>query len=155
MGSHKSHLIGEEPNGIPANLMPYIAKVALGELPFLSVFGNDYDTPDGTGIRDYIHVVDLAKAHISGIKKLEEDKKGMHIYNLGTGKGYSVLDMINAFEKANNVKVNYKITDRRSGDIAISYADASKAEKELHWKAELSLEDMCRDSFMFTKNISK
>ena len=155
VGAHKSGLIGEEPNGIPANLMPFISKVATGELEVLSVFGNDYDTPDGTGVRDYIHVVDLAKAHVNGVKKLEEDKKGMHIYNLGTGTGYSVLEMIKAFEKANNVKVNYKIVGRRPGDIATCYADSSKAEKELHWKAELNLEDMCRDAYNFTKNLKQ
>ena len=155
VGAHKSGLIGEEPNGIPANLMPFISKVATGELEVLSVFGNDYDTPDGTGVRDYIHVVDLAKAHVNGVKKLEEDKKGMHIYNLGTGTGYSVLEMIKAFEKANNVKVNYKIVGRRPGDIATCYADSSKAEKELNWKAELNLEDMCRDAYNFTKGIAK
>ena len=155
VGAHKSGIIGEEPNGIPANLMPFISKVATGELEVLSVFGNDYNTPDGTGVRDYIHVVDLAKAHVNGLKKLEEDKKGMHIYNLGTGTGYSVLEMIKAFEKANNVKVNYKIVGRRPGDIAICYADPSKAEKELNWKAELNLEDMCRDAYNFTKGIAK
>ena len=153
VGAHQSHLIGEEPNGIPANLMPFISKVATGELEILSVFGNDYDTPDGTGVRDYIHVVDLAKAHVNGIKKLEQGKKGMHIYNLGTGTGYSVLDMIKAFENANHVKVNYKIVGRRPGDIAVCYADSSKAKKELHWESELSLEDMCRDAYEFTKNI--
>lgn len=153
VGAHKSYLIGEEPNGTPANLMPYIAKVALGELPCLNIFGDDYNTPDGTGIRDYIHVVDLAKAHVSAIKKLEHDKKGMHIYNLGTGKGYSVLEMVKTFEKVNNVKVNYKIVKRRPGDIAVSYADATKAQNELGWKAELTLEDMCRDSYMFTKSL--
>lgn len=153
VGAHRSHLIGEEPNGIPANLMPFISKVATGELPCLSVFGNDYNTPDGTGVRDYIHIVDLAKAHVSGVKRLEADKKGMHIYNLGTGRGYSVLEMIHTFEKANNLKLNYKIVERRPGDIAVCYADATKAQKELGWKAELTLEDMCRDSYMFTKSL--
>ncbi len=151
VGAHKSHLIGEEPNGIPANLMPFISKVATKELEYLSIFGNDYNTPDGTGVRDYIHIVDLAKAHIKGLEKLEHDKKGMHIYNLGTGKGVSVLEMVEAFEKANNVKINYKIVGRRPGDIAICYADSKKAEKELNWKAELGLEDMCYDAYMFTK----
>lgn len=153
VGAHRSHLIGEEPNGIPANLMPFISKVATGELPCLSVFGNDYNTPDGTGVRDYIHIVDLAKAHVSGVKRLEADKKGMHIYNLGTGRGYSVLEMIHAFEKANNLELNYKIVERRPGDIAVCYADATKAQNELGWKAELTLEDMCRDSYMFTKSL--
>lgn len=155
VGAHKSHLIGEEPNGIPANLMPFISKVATKELECLNIFGNDYNTPDGTGIRDYIHVVDLAKAHIKGLEKLEHDKKGMHIYNLGTGKGVSVLEMVEAFEKANNVKINYKIVGRRPGDIAICYADSKKAEKELNWKAELGLKDMCYDAYMFTKNTKK
>ena len=153
VGAHRSHLIGEEPNGIPANLMPFISKVATGELPCLSVFGNDYNTPDGTGVRDYIHIVDLAKAHVSGVKRLEADKKGMHIYNLGTGRGYSVLEMIHVFEKANNLELNYKIVERRPGDIAVCYADATKAQNELGWKAELTLEDMCRDSYMFTKSL--
>ena len=121
VGAHKSGLIGEEPNGIPANLMPFISKVATKELEILSVFGNDYDTPDGTGVRDYIHVVDLAKAHVKGIERLDMDKKGMHIYNLGTGKGYSVLEMIKAFESANGVEVPYKIVGRRPGDIATCY----------------------------------
>ena len=148
-------MIGEEPNGIPANLMPFISKVATKELEYLSIFGNDYNTPDGTGVRDYIHIVDLAKAHIKGLEKIEHDKKGMHIYNLGTGKGVSVLEMVEAFEKANNVKINYKIVGRRPGDIAICYADPQKAEKELNWKAELGLEDMCYDAYMFTKNNKK
>lgn len=155
VGAHKSGLIGEEPNGIPANLMPYISKVASKELECLSVFGNDYDTHDGTGVRDYIHIVDLAKAHVKGIEKLAKDKKGMHIYNLGTGKGYSVLDMIKAFEKINHVKINYKIVGRREGDVATCYADSSKAKKELNWTAELTLEDMCKDSYNYAKKISK
>lgn len=155
VGAHKSGLIGEEPNGIPANLMPFISKVATKELEILSVFGNDYDTPDGTGVRDYIHVVDLAKAHVKGIERLDMDKKGMHIYNLGTGKGYSVLEMIKTFESANGVEVPYKIVGRRPGDIATCYADPSKAERELNWKAELGLEDMCRDAYNFTKGLNK
>ncbi len=155
VGAHKSGLIGEEPNGIPANLMPFISKVATKELEILSVFGNDYDTPDGTGVRDYIHVVDLAKAHVKGIERLDMDKRGMHIYNLGTGKGYSVLEMIKAFESANGVKVPYKIVGRRPGDIATCYADPSKAERELNWKAELGLKDMCRDAYNFTKGLNK
>lgn len=155
VGAHKSGLIGEEPNGIPANLMPFISKVATKELEVLSVFGNDYDTPDGTGVRDYIHVVDLAKAHVKGIERLDMDKKGMHIYNLGTGKGYSVLEMIKAFESANGVEVPYKIVGRRPGDIATCYADPSKAERDLNWKAELGLKDMCRDAYNFTKGLNK
>lgn len=155
VGAHKSGLIGEEPNGIPANLMPFISKVATGELEILSVFGNDYNTIDGTGVRDYIHVVDLAKAHVKGIEKLNMDKKGMHIYNLGTGKGYSVLEMIKAFEKVNGVFIPYRIVGRRHGDIAICYADPSKAQKELNWKAELKLEDMCKDAYNFTKRLLK
>lgn len=149
VGAHKSSLIGEDPTGIPANLMPFISKVAIGEIDCLNVFGNDYDTEDGTGVRDYIHIMDLAKAHISGLKKLENDKKGMHIYNLGTGKGVSVLEMINTFEKVNNVKINYKITERRPGDIAECYADPTKAFKELNWKAIYNLEDMCRDAYNY------
>lgn len=152
VGAHPSGLIGEDPNGIPANLMPYISKVATGELECLSVFGDDYDTPDGTGVRDYIHIVDLAKAHVSGVEKLLKEGKGLYIYNLGTGRGYSVLEMINAFEKANSVKVPYKITARRAGDIAECYADSSLASKELNWNATLTLEDMCRDAYNFTKN---
>ena len=155
VGAHNTHLIGEEPSGIPANLMPFISKVATGELDCLNVFGNDYSTPDGTGVRDYIHIVDLAKAHIKGLERLDKDKKGMHIYNLGTGKGYSVLEMINAFERVNNVKVNYKIVGRRPGDVAICYANPEKAEKELDWKAELGLDDMCYDAYEFTKRLNK
>lgn len=149
VGAHKSSLIGEDPTGIPANLMPFISKVAIGEIDCLNVFGNDYDTEDGTGVRDYIHIMDLAKAHINGLKKLENDKKGMHIYNLGTGKGVSVLEMIKTFEKVNNVKINYKITERRPGDIAVCYADPTKAFKELNWKAIYNLEDMCRDAYNY------
>ncbi len=153
VGAHASHLIGEEPNGIPANLMPYICKVATGELECLNVFGDDYDTFDGTGIRDYIHVVDLAKAHVKGLEKLINDKRGMHIYNLGTGKGYSVLDVINTFERVNNLKINYKIVERRQGDIAISYADSTKAFKELGWEAKLDLDEMCKDAYEFSKGL--
>ena len=149
VGAHKSSLIGEDPTGIPANLMPFISKVAIGEIDCLNVFGNDYDTEDGTGVRDYIHIMDLAKAHINGLKKLENDKNGMHIYNLGTGKGVSVLEMIKTFEKVNNVKINYKITERRPGDIAVCYADPTKAFKELNWKAIYNLEDMCRDAYNY------
>ena len=148
IGAHKSGLIGEKPNGIPNNLMPYIVRVASGELEILSVFGDDYDTPDGTGVRDYIHVVDLAKGHLSALKKAVKHE-GLFHYNLGTEKGYSVLDLVKKKKKVNNVKVPYKIVDRRPGDIAACYADASKALKELGWKAELGLEDMMRDSYNF------
>ena len=148
IGAHKSGLIGEKPNGIPNNLMPYIVRVASGELEILSVFGDDYDTPDGTGVRDYIHVVDLAKGHLSALKKALKDE-GLFYYNLGTGNGYSVLDLVKNFEKVNKVKVPYKIVERRPGDIASCYADPTKAYKELGWKAELGLEDMMRDSYNF------
>lgn len=149
VGSHESGLIGEEPNGIPNNLMPYIVRVASGQLEQLSVFGNDYNTPDGTGVRDYIHVVDLAKGHVNALEKLEKEQKGLYIYNLGTGIGYSVLDVVKAFEKATGKTVKYRITERRPGDIATCYANPEKAEKELGWKAEKSLEDMCRDSWNY------
>ena len=152
VGAHESGLIGEDPKGIPANLMPYIQKVAAGKLKELSVFGNDYDTKDGTGVRDYIHVVDLAIGHIKALDKLRKDKMGMHIYNLGTGVGYSVLDMVNAFEKANNIKVPYKIAPRRAGDIAMCYSDPKRAKEELGFEATRTLEDMCRDSWNFEKN---
>ena len=155
IGAHESGLIGEDPKGIPANLMPYIAKVANGELECLNVFGNDYDTHDGTGVRDYIHVVDLADGHLKALEKLEKEGSGLYIYNLGTGVGYSVLDIINAFEKANNIKVNYKIADRRPGDIAECYADPTLAYKELGWKTTKSIEDMCRDSYNFVVKNSK
>ena len=146
VGAHKSGEIGEDPLGIPNNLMPYITKVAVGELEQLPVFGDDYDTPDGTCLRDYIHVVDLAKGHIAALKKLEENP-GLVIHNLGTGQGYSVLDVINAFEKASGQEVNYRITDRRAGDAPAVYSDPSKAEQELGWKAELGLEEMCQDAW--------
>ena len=148
IGAHKSGLIGEKPNGIPNNLMPYIVRVASGELEILSVFGDDYDTHDGTGVRDYIHVVDLAKGHLKALEKAN-DFTGIDYYNLGTGTGYSVLDLVKAFEKVNGIKVPYKIVERRSGDIASCYADPSKAEKELGWKAELGIEDMMKDSYNF------
>ena len=151
IGAHESGLIGEEPNGIPANLMPYISKVASGKLECLSVFGNDYDTKDGTGVRDYIHVVDLARGHIKAIEKISRDK-GLFIYNLGTGVGYSVLDIINAFEKANGIKINYKIAPRREGDIAICYSDPTKALNELGFKTTKTIEDMCRDAWNYEKN---
>ena len=150
VGAHESGLLGEDPNGIPNNLTPYIAKVATGELPFVRVFGNDYPTPDGTGVRDYIHVVDLAQGHI---KALAKNQPGVYVYNLGTGVGYSVLDVIHAYEKACGHELPYQIMGRRPGDIAQCYADPTKAEKELGWKAERNLEDMCRDSWHFmTKN---
>ena len=148
IGAHKSGLIGEKPNGIPNNLMPYIVRVASGELEQLSVFGDDYDTPDGTGVRDYIHVVDLAKGHLKALEKANTFK-GIKYYNLGTGTGYSVLDLVNNFERVNNVKVPYRIVARRDGDIACCYADPTKAFKELGWKAELGLDDMMRDSYNY------
>lgn len=154
VGAHKSGLIGEEPKGIPNNLMPYIARVAAGALKELSVFGNDYNTHDGTGVRDYIHVVDLAKGHIKALEKLEKENTGLYIYNLGTGTGYSVLDMVNSFKKATGKDVPYKIVDRRPGDIATCYSNPEKAKNELGWVAELGIEDMCKDSWNFieTKN---
>ncbi len=150
IGAHKSGLIGEVPNGIPNNVMPYILKVASGEYEALTVFGNDYNTPDGTGVRDYIHVVDLAKGHLKALDKIREEK-GVKIYNLGTGNGYSVLDLVTNFEKVNGVKVNYKIGARRPGDIASCYADPSKAKEELGWVAERGIEEMCRDAWNFAK----
>lgn len=149
VGAHESGLIGEDPKGIPNNLMPYIAKVATKELKELSVFGNDYNTPDGTGVRDYIHVVDLAKGHVLALNKLEKEGKGLFIYNLGTGIGYSVLDLVHAYEKANNVKVPYKIAPRRDGDIATCYSDPTKAKNELGFVATKTIEDMCHDSYKF------
>ena len=151
IGAHKSGTIGENPNGIPNNLMPYITQVAVGKLKELGVFGNDYDTPDGTGVRDYIHVVDLAKGHVKALKKLVGDH-GVYTYNLGTGHGYSVLDIVKAYEKANNVTINYEIKPRRAGDIATCYCDASKAEKELGWKAENGIREMCEDSWRWQSN---
>ena len=151
IGAHESGLIGEDPNGIPANLLPYISKVAAGELECLSVFENDYDTKDGTGVRDYIHVVDLAKGHIKAVEKLVKEQKGKYIYNLGTLTGYSVLEMINSFEKVNNVNVNYKIAPRRPGDIDLCYADPTKALNELNWKAEKNIDDMCKDAYNYEK----
>ena len=151
IGAHESGLIGENPNGIPNNLMPYINQVAIGKLDHLNVFGNDYPTPDGTGVRDYIHVVDLAIGHVKAIDKLKT-LKGVEIYNLGTGKGYSVLDIVKAFEDATGMKIKYEIAPRRAGDIAECYADATKAKKELGWVATKGIEEMCRDSWRFTKN---
>ena len=148
IGAHESGEIGENPNGIPNNLMPYINCIASGELDHLNVFGNDYDTHDGTGVRDYIHVVDLGLGHLKAIDKVRK-MTGVEAYNLGTGKGYSVLDIVKAFENANGIKIQYEITERRPGDIAACYADPSKALKELGWRAELGLEDMMRDSYRF------
>ncbi len=151
IGAHPSGRIGENPNGIPNNLMPYITQVAIGRRSELGVFGNDYDTPDGTGVRDYIHVVDLARGHVSALSAIE-NKCGLAIYNLGTGHGYSVLDVVKAFEKATNMKVPYKIQPRRPGDIAICYSDPQKADRELGWTAQYDLEDMCRDAWNWQKN---
>lgn len=151
IGAHESGLIGENPKGIPANLIPYIVKVANGELDHLNIFGNDYDTKDGTGVRDYIHVVDLAVGHIKALEKTK--KSGLYIYNLGTGIGYSVLDIVNSFMKVNHVDVPYEFVDRRPGDIAECYADNTKAREELGWVPTKTIEDMCRDSYLFvTKN---
>ena len=146
IGAHQSGRIGENPNGIPNNLMPYITQTAIGRRKELGVFGNDYDTHDGTGVRDYIHVVDLATAHVAALQAIEKNA-GLAIYNIGTGHGYSVLDVVNAFEKANGVRVPYSIKPRRPGDIATCYCDPSKAERELGWKAKYGIEDMCRDSW--------
>ncbi|MCC0686057.1 UDP-glucose 4-epimerase GalE [Clostridioides sp. ZZV15-6383] len=146
VGAHKSGKIGEEPNGVPSNLMPYITKIAVGKLKELSVYGNDYPTHDGTGVRDYIHVLDLAAGHVKALQKLEEHP-GLVTYNLGTGKGYSVLDLVKAFSKASGKEIPYKIVGRRAGDVAMCYADSSKAEKELGWKAKYELEEMCQDSW--------
>ncbi len=146
IGAHKSGTMGEDPNGIPNNLMPYITQVAIGKLDHLGVYGNDYDTPDGTGVRDYIHVVDLALGHVKAVEKVRSCT-GLNIYNLGTGHGYSVLDVVKAFEKASGVEIKYEILPRRAGDIATCYSDPSKALKELGWKAERGIEEMCEDSW--------
>ena len=151
IGAHKSGLIGENPRGIPNNLLPYVAKVAAGQLPFLQVYGNDYDTPDGTGVRDYIHVVDLAKAHLKALQRADQ-VTGVEYYNIGTGVGYSVLDIVHAYEKASGLKVPYKIVARRPGDIATCYADPTKAAEILGWHAEFGIEDMCRDMANWQKN---
>jgi UDP-glucose 4-epimerase len=148
VGAHESGLIGEDPNGIPNNLMPYITKVAKGKLKELSIFGDDYETPDGTGVRDYIHVVDLAEGHVKALENLEA---GVHIYNLGTGKGTSVLEPLDAFMKANGLDLPYKIVGRRPGDIAVSYADPQKAQENLNWKATKDVEAMVRDAWNFEK----
>jgi UDP-glucose 4-epimerase len=150
IGAHESGLIGEDPNGVPNNLMPYITQVAVGKLNKLSVFGNDYPTSDGTGVRDYIHVVDLAKGHLKALVKVTASH-GVQAYNLGTGTGYSVLELVSAFEKASGINIPYQIVDRRPGDVAICYADPSKARVELGWVAESGIEDMCRDSWRWQK----
>ena len=154
IGAHKSGLIGENPNGIPNNLMPYITQTAIGIRKELGVFGNDYDTPDGTGVRDYIHVCDLASGHVAALQAIDR-KCGLAIYNLGTGHGYSVLDVVNAFQKANGLKVPYVIKPRRPGDIATCYCNPAKAKAELGWEAQYGIEDMCRDSWNFQKNNPK
>ena len=151
IGAHESGRIGEDPRGIPNNLMPYITQVAVGRREKLSVFGNDYDTPDGTGVRDYIHVVDLAKGHVAAVSYVNQNA-GCEVFNLGTGTGYSVLDMVNTFASVNEVAVPYQITDRRPGDLATCYADPAKSAQKLGWKAEKSLADMCRDSWRCQKN---
>ncbi len=151
IGAHPSGRIGENPNGIPNNLMPYITQVAVGKLKELGVFGNDYDTPDGTGVRDYIHVVDLALGHVAALKKIEE-KAGLKIYNLGTGVGYSVLDIVKNFEEANGVKIPYQIKPRRAGDVATCYSDATLAKEELGWTAKYGIKEMCADSWRWQKN---
>ncbi|MGM9668251.1 MAG: UDP-glucose 4-epimerase GalE [Faecousia sp.] len=151
IGAHESGRIGEDPRGIPNNLMPFITQVAVGRREKLSVYGNDYDTPDGTGVRDYIHVVDLAKGHVAAVKHVTEHN-GCNVFNLGTGVGYSVLDMVNTFMEVNHVDVPYQIVDRRPGDVATCYADPAKSAAELGWKAEKNLADMCRDSWTWQKN---
>jgi UDP-glucose 4-epimerase len=150
IGGHPSGLLGEDPTGIPNNLMPYITQVAIGKLPYLRVFGDDYKTVDGTGVRDYIHVVDLAEGHVAALKKLDT-KPGLVIYNLGTGKGTSVLELVHAFEEANGVKIPYKILPRRPGDVDANYANCDKAFKELGWKSRLTIVDACRDAYAFQK----
>ncbi len=152
IGAHKSGKIGENPNGIPNNLMPYITQVAVGKLPYLNVFGDDYNTPDGTGVRDYIHVVDLAIGHVKAVEKILKDEPDVNVYNLGTGNGYSVLDIVKAFEKASGQKIEYKIAPRRPGDLDVCYSEASKALNELGWKAERGLLEMCEDSWRWQSN---
>lgn len=151
IGAHESGTIGENPNGIPNNLMPYITQVAVGKRPYLGVFGDDYDTPDGTGVRDFIHVVDLAKGHVCALNAIER-KCGLVIYNLGTGQGYSVLDVVKAFERVNGVEVPYQIMPRRAGDIATCYSNPAKAKNELGWEAQFGIDEMCRDSWNWQKN---
>lgn len=150
VGAHESGQIGEDPHGIPNNLFPYIAQVAIGKLPYLNVFGDDYDTPDGTGVRDFIHVTDLAKGHISALSRLLSGS-GLMTYNIGTGKGHSVLELVKGFEKACGKEIPYKVAPRRSGDVAACYADPSKAEKELNWKAEKSVDTMCKDTWRWQR----
>ena len=152
IGAHKSGRIGENPNGIPNNLMPYITQVAIGKRPFLSVYGDDYDTPDGTGVRDYIHVVDLAEGHVKAVENILEGEKGVQVFNLGTGIGYSVLDIVKAFNKAYGKELPYKIAPRRAGDIAVCYSDPSKAKEELGWEAKRGIEEMCEDSWRWQSN---
>ena len=152
IGAHESGRIGENPKGIPNNLLPYITQVAVGKLVCLGVFGNDYDTPDGTCVRDYIHVVDLADGHVKALQKMKKEAGGFWIYNLGTGTGYSVLDVINAFEEANELKINYVFKDRRAGDVPACYADSAKAQKELGWVAKRGIKEMCQDSWRWQKN---
>ena len=150
IGAHESGTIGDNPNGIPNNLMPYVTQVAVGKREILSIYGNDYDTPDGTCIRDYIHVVDLALGHVAAIEKLKENP-GLFICNLGTGIGYSVLDVVNAFMEANDLTIPYKIVDRRPGDVAVNYSDPSKAYREMGWKTQFDLKKMCADSWNWQK----
>ena len=150
IGAHESGLMGEDPRDIPNNLMPYVTQVAVGRREKLSVFGNDYDTPDGTGVRDYIHVMDLAKGHVAAVKYVQ-DHQGCQVFNLGTGTGYSVLDIVHTFQRVNEVPVPYVITERRPGDLAVCYADPAKSARELGWKAEKDLADMCRDAWNWQK----
>ncbi len=152
IGAHKSGRIGENPNGIPNNLMPYITQVAIGKLPYLNVFGDDYNTHDGTGVRDYIHVVDLALGHVKAVEKILKDEPKVNVYNLGTGNGYSVLDIVKAFQQASGQKIEYKIVERRPGDLDVCYSDATKAYEELGWKAERDLLEMCEDSWRWQSN---
>lgn len=151
IGGHPSGLLGEDPNGLPNNLLPYVSQVAIGKLDCLHIYGNDYPTPDGTGVRDYIHVVDLANGHVAALRKLEENP-GYVVYNLGTGKGTSVLELVKAYEEVNHVKVPYVICPRRAGDVAENYANCDKAFEELHWKAKYTIADACRDAYNFQKN---
>ena len=152
IGAHERGLLGEDPNGIPNNLMPYICKVAIGHLDHLNIFGNDYKTKDGTGIRDYIHILDLAIGHIKALNKMIKENVGLKIYNLSTGVGYSVLDIVKTFNKVNGNLVKFEFVDRRPGDIAVCYASPEKAEKELGFKATRTLEDMCKSSYQYQKN---
>lgn len=154
IGAHPSGLLGENPNGIPNNLMPYLTQVAKGKREYLSIFGNDYPTHDGTGVRDYIHVMDLAEGHVKALIYLENNT-GAHTFNLGSGRGYSVLDLIKTFEEVNNVHIPYRIVDKRPGDIAVSYADSSKAERELGWRATRGLGEMCEDAWRWEKGLEK